>query len=82
MKKSIIISAIALCFSVGSVQATPEISGSTLKLEAFYQVNSFCVSIASDKMMTALKYARLHGAKNTESLILQAIADAKAKKRK
>ena len=134
MKKSIIISAIALCFSIVSVNATPVSSTVNYEVEAFFKVNSFCVSIAkgdietvqklisrgadvneksngmtpvmyaakfnraeilellilhganlkvkSDKKMTALKYAQIHGAKNAESIIVKAVADAKAKKRK
>ena len=134
MKKSIIISAIALCFSIVSVNATPVSSTVNYEVEALFKVNSFCVSIAkgdietvqklisrgadvneksngmtpvmyaakfnraeilellilhganlkvkSDKKMTALKYAQIHGAKNAESIIVKAVADAKAKKRK
>ncbi|WP_396601853.1 ankyrin repeat domain-containing protein [Algibacter sp. R77976] len=134
MKKTIIISAIALCFSIVSVNATPVNQSVNNKVEAFFKVNSFCVSIAkgdletvqklisrgadvnaksngmtpvmyaakfnrtdilellivhganlkakSDKKMTALKYAQLHGAKDAETIIVKAIADAKAKKRK
>lgn len=134
MKKTIIISAIALCFSIVSVNATPVNVTSNYEVEAFFKVNSFCVSIAkgdletvqklisrgadvnaksngmtplmyaakfnrtdilellivhganlkakSDKKMTALKYAQLHGAKDAEAILVKAIADAKAKKRK
>ena len=134
MKKSIIISAIALCFSIVSVNATPLSSTVNYEVEAFFKVNSFCVSIAkgdietvkklisrganvneksngmtpvmyaakfnrtdilellithganlkakSDKKMTALKYAQLHGATDAEAIIVKAVADAKAKKRK
>lgn len=136
MKKTIIISAIALCFSIVSVNATPLTS--TVKIyetAAFFKVNSFCVSIAkgdldtvvklikrgedvnqksngmtpvmyaakfnrtkilkllisqganlkakSDKGMTALKYAELHGAKDAAVILKDAIAkNKKDKKRK
>ncbi|WP_298346177.1 ankyrin repeat domain-containing protein [uncultured Algibacter sp.] len=134
MKKTIIISAIALCFSIVSVNATPSNITTNYEVEAFFKVNSFCVSIAkgdletvqklisrgadvnaksngmtplmyaakfnrtdilellivhganlkvkSDKKMTALKYAQLHGAKDAEAILEKALADAKSKKRK
>ncbi|WP_298554892.1 ankyrin repeat domain-containing protein [uncultured Algibacter sp.] len=135
MKKTIIISAIALCFSIVSVNATPENSTINYEVGAFFKVNSFCVSIAkgdletvqklisrgadvnevsngmtpvmyaakfnrtdilellithganlkvkSNNKMTALKYAKIHGAKDAEAILIKAIADAKqAKKRK
>jgi len=134
MKKTIIISAIALCLSTGFVNATPESLTVTYEVEAFFKVNSFCVSIAkgdletvqklisrgadvnaisngmtplmyaakfnrtdilklliihganlkakSNKKMTALKYAQLHGATDAENIIVNAITEAKAKKRK
>jgi len=130
MKKTIIISAIALCFSIVSVNATPSISNvKTYKTATFFKVNSFCVSIAkgdidtvktliargedvneksngmtpvmyaakynrtdilkllieqdanlkakSDKGYTALKYAELHGAKDAELIIKEALAKKK-----
>lgn len=133
MKKSIIISAIALCFSIVSVNATPLTKTvETFETVAFFKVNSFCVSIAkgdidtvktlisrgedvneksngmtpvmyaakfnrteilnlliaqganlkakSDKGMTALKYAELHGAKDAKVIIKDALV--KNKKRK
>ncbi|MDB4273966.1 ankyrin repeat domain-containing protein [Algibacter sp.] len=134
MKKTIIISAIALCFSIVSVQATPLNSTVNYEVGAFFKVNSFCVSIAkgdletvqklisrgadvnaksngmtpimyaakfnrtdilelliihgadlkakSDKKMTALKYAQIHGANDAEVIIENAIAKAKVNKRK
>ena len=134
MKKTIIISAIALCFSIVSVNATPVNQTINYEVETFFKVNSFCVSIAkgdietvqklisrgadinaksngmtpvmyaakfnrtdilkllivhganlkakSDKKMTALKYAQLHGAKDAEAIIKSALLEAKAKKRK
>jgi len=133
MKKSIIISAIALCFSMGLANATPLTPNYNYELAAFFKVNSFCVSIAkgdleivqklisrgadvnlksngmtpvmyaakfnrkrilkllilhgadlrakSNKKMTALKYAKLHGAKDAEAIIIKELADAKAKKK-
>ena len=130
MKKTIIISAIALCFSIVSVNATPSISNvKTYETATFFKVNSFCVSIAkgdidtvktlitrgenvneksngmtpvmyaakfnrteilkllidqggdlkakSDKGYTALKYAKLHGAKDAELIIKEALAQNK-----
>ncbi len=134
MKKTIIISAIALCFSIVSVNATPVNQTVNYEVETFFKVNSFCVSIAkgdletvqklisrgadvnaksngmtpimyaakfnrtdilelliihganlkakSDKKMTALKYAQIHGATDAEAIIVKATIDAKAKKRK
>lgn len=134
MKKSIIISAIALCFSIVSVNATPLSSTVNYEVEAYFKVNSFCVSIAkgdietvqklisrgadvnaksngmtpvmyaakfnrtdilelliihganlkvkTSKKMTALKYAQLHGAKDAETIIVNAIAEAKAAKKR
>ena len=53
MKKTIIISAIALCFSIVSVNATPSISNvKTYKTATFFKVNSFCVSIAKGDIDT------------------------------
>mgnify|MGYP003638341952 FL=1 len=47
MKKTIIISAIALCFSIVSVNATPLTTHiETYETVTFLKVNSFCVSIA------------------------------------
>lgn len=134
MKKTIIISAIALCFSIVSVNATPVTPTVNYEVEAFFKVNTFCVSIAkgdletvqklisrgadvnaksngltpvmyaakfnrtdilellivhganlkakSDKKMTALKYSQIHGATDAETIIVKALADAKANKRK
>ncbi|MBU2950314.1 ankyrin repeat domain-containing protein [Tamlana agarivorans] len=56
MKKTIIISTMALCFSIVSVHATPE--PSTLKtnaVESYFKVNSFCVSIAVGDIETVRK---------------------------
>tara|TARA_R110000868_G_scaffold59069_1_gene181462 strand:- start:924 stop:1325 length:402 start_codon:yes stop_codon:yes gene_type:complete len=133
MKKTIIISAIALCFSIVSVNATPLTTHiETYETVTFLKVNSFCVSIAkgdietvkklikrgedineksngmtpvmyaakfnrteilkllisqganlktkSDKGMTALKYAELHGAKDAKVILKEALS--KNKKRK
>jgi hypothetical protein len=53
MKKTIIISAIALCFSIVSVNAIPSISGvKTFEATTFFKVNSFCVSIAKGDIDT------------------------------
>ncbi|GGZ82076.1 ankyrin repeat domain-containing protein [Algibacter mikhailovii] len=56
MKKTIIISAIALCISFVSVNAKTD--NSTIKnydVEAFFKVNSFCVSIAKGDLETVQK---------------------------
>ncbi len=133
MKKTIIISAIALCFSIVSVNATPINKTVKTNIEKYYsiKVNSFCVSIAkgdvetvkkllargedvnkksngmtpvmyaakynrteilklliakganlkakSDKGMTAVKYAELHGAKEAKAILKEAIASKKKK---
>ncbi|MGC1204842.1 MAG: ankyrin repeat domain-containing protein [Flavobacteriaceae bacterium] len=56
MKKTIIISAIALCFSIVSVNATPSISTvETYETVALLKVNSFCVSIAKGDIETVRK---------------------------
>jgi len=56
MKKTIIISAIALCFSIVSVNAKSD--NPTIKnydIEASFKVNSFCVSIAKGDFETVQK---------------------------
>lgn len=56
MKKTIIISAIALCFSIVSVNATPSTSTvETFETVALLKVNSFCVSIAKGDIETVRK---------------------------
>ena len=55
MKKTIIISAIALCFSIVSVQATPVNSTVNYEVGAIFKVNSFCVSIAKGDLGTVQK---------------------------
>jgi len=132
MKKSIVISAIALCFSLSTVNATPvKPTHNTPKPVAYYKANSFCVSIAfgeidtvmklltfgedvnrfsngmtpamyaakynrtdilellvaygadlkikNAKRMTAIKYAKIHGAKDAEVFIKKAIASKNKK---
>ena len=60
MKKSIIISAIALCFSLGTVNATPSTSiPNTLENVRYFKVNSFCVSIALGDIDTVMKLLSL-----------------------
>lgn len=56
MKKTIIISALALCFAVVNVNATP-ISKEVKehKVEAVLKVNPFCVSIAKGDIETVKK---------------------------
>ena len=130
MKKTIIISAIALCFTIANVNAEPITNNiNSNNLEYFFKVNSFCVSIAkgdletvqkliargadvneksngvtpvmyaakfnrtdilkllithgadlkakSDKKMTALKYAELHGAADTAAIIKEELSKKK-----
>jgi ankyrin repeat protein len=56
MKKTIIISAIALCFSIVSVNATPLTSTvKTYETITYLKVNSFCVSIAKGDIETVRK---------------------------
>ena len=60
MKKSIIISAIALCFSLGTVNATSLTSTDyTLVNVRYFKVNSFCVSIALGDIDTVMKLLSL-----------------------
>ena len=56
MKKTIIISAIALCFSIVTVNAT-SLNPTTKNhaVEAVFKVNSFCVSIAKGDFETVQK---------------------------
>jgi len=122
MKKTIIFTVIALCFTMVTVQANASTSkAEPIPTAKYFKVNSFCVSIAlgdldtvqkllalgedvnqvsngmtpamyaakynrtkilkllitrgadlkvkSTKRMTALQYAKLHGAKDTEAII-------------
>jgi hypothetical protein len=56
MKKSIIISAIALCFSIVTVNATPtSVVTTTYETFALPKVSSFCVSIAKGDIETVKK---------------------------
>ncbi|WNH13314.1 ankyrin repeat domain-containing protein [Thalassobellus suaedae] len=57
MKKTIIISAIALCFSIVSVNATSFSKTVNTNIEDYYsvKVNSFCVSIAKGDVETVKK---------------------------
>ncbi|NNC49765.1 MAG: ankyrin repeat domain-containing protein [Flaviramulus sp.] len=130
MKKTIIISAIALCFTMANVNAKTNSNDiNSSNVEYFFKVNSFCVSIAkgdletvqkliargadvneksngmtpimyaakfnrteilrllithgadlkakSDKRMTALKYAELHGAEAAAAIIKEALMKKK-----
>ena len=127
MKRTIIISAIALCFSIVTVHAKTDNSNvKNYNLETVIKVNSFCISIAkgdietvkkllelgedvnqksdgmtpvmyaakynrtdilelliakgadlkakSDKTMTAIKYAELHGAKDAYEILEKALS--------
>ncbi|MDO5979910.1 ankyrin repeat domain-containing protein [Flavivirga spongiicola] len=135
MKKSVIITAIALCFSIVTANAkTITDNTNNTNVEFVFKVNSFCVSIAkgdietvkklidrgadvnemsngmtpvmyaakfnrtdilklliakganlkakSAKKMTALKYAELHGANDAAAILKEAIAEAKAAKKR
>lgn len=55
MKKTIIISAVALCLSLVSVKAATVPSVSGYGTEAYFKVNSFCVSIAKGDLETVQK---------------------------
>lgn len=56
MKKTIIISAIALCFSIASLNATPlTLTGKKYETVTSLKVNSFCVSIAKGDIETVKK---------------------------
>ncbi|MDN3666721.1 ankyrin repeat domain-containing protein [Algibacter miyuki] len=56
MKKSIIISAIALSFTFGTAHATPFTSTDNApEIVRYYKVNSFCVSIALGDIDTVMK---------------------------
>lgn len=56
MKKTLIISAIALSCSIATVSATSSIEdNSNFKIEAVNQVNSFCASIAKGDIETVKK---------------------------
>ncbi|GAA4812639.1 ankyrin repeat domain-containing protein [Litoribaculum gwangyangense] len=56
MKKTIIISAVALCFSIANVNAEPISTNiETSNYEYFFKVNSFCVSIAKGDLETVQK---------------------------
>ena len=128
MKKTIIISAIALCVSVVTVHATTDnLNVDNYNVETVFKVNSFCISIAkgdietvkkllsigedvnqksdgmtplmyaakynrteilelliekgadlkakSDKEMTALKFAEIHGAKDAYQILEKALSE-------
>ncbi|MEC3905493.1 ankyrin repeat domain-containing protein [Tamlana sp. 2201CG12-4] len=56
MKKTIIVSAMALCFSIVSMNATTlNPSVKNYNVEAYFKVNSFCVSIAKGDIETVQK---------------------------
>ncbi|GAA3609922.1 ankyrin repeat domain-containing protein [Flavivirga amylovorans] len=56
MKKSVIITAIALCFSIVTVNANPISENvNTTNVEYVFKVNSFCVSIAKGDIETVQK---------------------------
>ncbi|NJX14531.1 ankyrin repeat domain-containing protein [Tamlana crocina] len=55
MKKTVIIPAVALCLSVAFANATPNHFEKTYEVEAYFKVNSFCVSIAKGDLETVQK---------------------------
>jgi uncharacterized protein len=56
MKKTIIISAMALCFTVGTINAkTLSYNIENYNVETVFKVNSFCVSIAKGDLETVKK---------------------------
>lgn len=60
MKKSIIISAIALCFFMGTINATStNLNVENRLLESVFKVNSFCVFIAKGDIETVEKLLAL-----------------------
>ena len=60
MKKTFIISAIALCFSIVTVNANPVIPNNTVTtVDAIFKVNPFCVSIAKGDIETVIKLINL-----------------------
>ena len=60
MKKTFIISAIALCFSIVTVNANPVISNdNATTVNAVVKVNPFCVSIAKGDIETVKKLINL-----------------------
>ncbi|WP_299889069.1 ankyrin repeat domain-containing protein [uncultured Lacinutrix sp.] len=60
MKKTIIISAIALSFSVANVNADTSISDyNNYGIESVYEVNSFCTAIAKGDIETVKKLIKL-----------------------
>ena len=130
MKRTIIISAVALCTLIGTAYATPiDLTFKNAQVEANFKVNSFCISIAkgdldtvkallalgedvnqksdgmtpamyaakynrteilrllieggcdlrikSTKKMTALEYAKLHGATEAYQIIETALSQKK-----
>ncbi|WP_308990586.1 ankyrin repeat domain-containing protein [Mariniflexile litorale] len=60
MKKTIIFSAIALCFSLGSVYAkTTNLNVENQNVATVFKVNSFCVSIVKGDLETVKKLLSL-----------------------
>lgn len=60
MKKTIIFSAIALCFSMGTINAkTTNLNVENHKVVTVFKVNSFCVSIAKGDIETVKKLLAL-----------------------
>ncbi|MFG6686355.1 ankyrin repeat domain-containing protein [Mariniflexile sp. HNIBRBA6329] len=60
MKKTIIFSAIALCFSLGTVNAkSSNFNVENHNVETVFKVNSFCVSIAKGDIETVKKLLSL-----------------------
>lgn len=68
MKKTIIVSALALCFSIATVNAkTSEISNTNFETTVAFKVNPFCVSIAKGDIETVKKLISLGADVNAKS---------------
>ncbi len=68
MKKTIIISAIALCFSISTINAKSSFEGNIpLTVQKYVEVNPFCVSIAKGDFETVKKLIDLGENVNAKS---------------
>ncbi|WP_111308065.1 ankyrin repeat domain-containing protein [Confluentibacter sediminis] len=70
MKKTIIISAIALCFSVATIQANSSINtlnNQSVKISTSFKVSPFCISIAKGDFETVKKLVELGADVNQKS---------------
>ncbi|WP_345005149.1 ankyrin repeat domain-containing protein [Snuella lapsa] len=67
MKKTIILSAIALCFSIVTAHATPVKSTPVNNSKTVFKVSPFCVSIAKGDLETVSKLINLGADVNQKS---------------